>query len=280
MKKTIISAALAIFLVAIVITILQSLRPSAPLAKPDFVKSQDGLVVDTSKVNFLVSSPLTVSGHVDGTNRWTGFEGQVGTVKLIDGNGNILAQKPLTAITDWTKFPTSFSTTLVFLMPTTTTGTLVFKNENPSGMEDYERQFSLPIKFATTTEIVKLQMYFSNNNLDPQISCEKVFPVTREIPKTLAVAKAALEELLKGPTEKEKKSGYQTSINSGVKINSLNIDKGVAKIDFNETLQKGVAGSCWVNVIRLQIASTLKQFASVNSVVISINGKSEDILQP
>ncbi|TSC84005.1 MAG: hypothetical protein G01um101413_808 [Parcubacteria group bacterium Gr01-1014_13] len=238
-----------------------------------------GLFVNTPKANAVVSSPLVVSGHVDGKNRWTGFEGQVGTVQLLDGNGKMVTMGILTATTDWMKFPTNFSTSLNFANPKTSVGTLVFKNENASGLPNYEREFRLPVKFSTSSQTV-VRAYFVNNNLDPKMTCEKVFPVTRFLPKTQAVAKAALEELLKGTTDEEMLAGYSTSLNAGVKINSLVIDKGVAKVDFNEALQNGVAGSCRVSVIRLQIINTLKQFKNVSSVVISINGKTEDILQP
>jgi sugar phosphate permease len=111
------------------------------------VTPQAGLFVDTPVASAVVSSPLVVSGHVDGTNRWTGFEGQVGSVTLLDSNGNVLAQMPLTATTDWMQFPTSFSTTLTFSAPTTDAGVLIFRNENASGMTEYEREFRLPVKF-------------------------------------------------------------------------------------------------------------------------------------
>jgi len=45
-------------------------------------------------------------------------------------------------------------------------------------------------------------------------------------------------------------------------------------------LQYQVGGSCRVSAIRAQIIETLKQFSTVKNVVISINGRTEDILQP
>lgn len=117
------------------------------LAQAPVIVPQAGLFVNTPHANDLVKSGLVVSGHIDGTNRWTGFEGQVGIVELLDGNGKILTIGILTATTDWMKFPTDFSTTLNFSTPTTPVGTLVFKNENASGMPDYEREFRLPVKF-------------------------------------------------------------------------------------------------------------------------------------
>jgi len=129
-------------------------------------------------------------------------------------------------------------------------------------------------------ETIKVKVYFNNDRMDPEFSCNKVFPVEREIPKIQAVGRAALEELLKGSTEEEKSEGFFTSINPGVKIQKLIIENETAKVDFDEQLEFQVGGSCRVAAIRAQITETLKQFPTVNSVIISINGRTEDILQP
>lgn len=137
----------------------------------------------------------------------------------------------------------------------------------------------IPLKFEKS-EVLKIKVYFNNDNLDPEFSCNKVFPVEREIARTQAIAKAALEELLKGPTEVEKSQGYFTNINSGVKIQSIKIENKTAKADFDEHLEFQVGGSCRVAAIRAQIMETLKQFPTVDNVILSINGRTEDILQP
>jgi len=67
---------------------------------------------------------------------------------------------------------------------------------------------------------------------------------------------------------------------SNVKIQSLSIENGVAKIDFSKELEQDVGGSCRVSAIRAQITETLKQFETVNEVIISIDSRVEDILQP
>jgi spore germination protein GerM len=94
------------------------------------------------------------------------------------------------------------------------------------------------------------------------------------------VGRAALDELLKGPSVEEKEKGYLTAINEGVKVEKLTIENGVAKADFNSRLEEAVGGSCRVNLIRSQIVNTLMQFSTVKEVVISIEGKTEDILEP
>jgi spore germination protein GerM len=140
--------------------------------------------------------------------------------------------------------------------------------------------FLCELKNRNAAEVLVVKAYFSNTSMDPEISCNKVFAVNRQVPKTQAVARAAIEELLKGPTDTEKNSGFFTSINSGVKINSLSIDNGTAKIDFDDSIEKGAGGSCKVSAIRAEITQTLKQFPTVKEVIISVNGRTEDILQP
>ena len=102
----------------------------------------------------------------------------------------------------------------------------------------------------------------------------------REILKTPAVGLAALRELIAGPTSAEKRMGYGTVINPGVVVQKLTIESGVASVDFNEELERQVGGSCRVSAIRAQIEETLKQFSTVKEVIISINGRTQDILQP
>lgn len=239
-----------------------------------------GIQVNSPKVNEEVSSPLEITGTTNGEG-WNGFEGQVGVVRLLDSSGNELALGILTATTDWMNPPVSFKTDLTFDSPIDQAGTLVFKNENPSGLPDKDKDFTIPVKIIkTSSETMSVNVYFNNSNFDPEYSCNKVFPVQRNIPKTQAVARASLGELFLGPTDAEKNAGFSTSINSGVKIQSLTIVDGVAKVDFDEQLEYQVGGSCRVSAIRAQITETLKQFSTVDSVIISIDGRTEDILQP
>jgi len=129
-------------------------------------------------------------------------------------------------------------------------------------------------------EALTVRVFFGNSRLDSEGSGEKVFAVERRIPRTKAVARHTLEELLRGPTDEEKDRGYFTNINPGVKIQRLVVKDSVAKVDFNEQLQTGVGGSCRVFAIRAQVTQTLKQFPTVDDVEISINGRTRDILQP
>jgi spore germination protein GerM len=129
---------------------------------------------------------------------------------------------------------------------------------------------------SPTPSTMVLRVYFSrvtNNDVE-------FVPVERAVPHTLAAGQAAIEELLKGPTPAERSWGLHSSIPEGAKLRSLRIVDGVAYADFDEALQFQVGGSLRVMVIRKSITLTLLQFPTVQSVVISIDGRTEDILQP
>lgn len=144
----------------------------------------------------------------------------------------------------------------------------------------------LPVYFKelpeNPKEFMTVKIFLSDSRFvsEPYFDCSRTIAVERQVAKTAAVARAALEELLKGPTEEEKAAGYFTNINEGVKIQKLVVENGVAKVDFDDQLEFQVGGSCRVAAISWQIVETLKQFPTVEKVVISINGRTEDILQP
>lgn len=130
-------------------------------------------------------------------------------------------------------------------------------------------------------DMVEVEIFFMNDNLDLWQTCEKAFPVKREVSSEANVYRAAIEALLDGPTDEEDGQGYSSVIPDGVKLKSVAADaEGKVTADFDANLDKGVAGSCRVTAIRTQIESTLKQFPEVREVVISVEGDSEEALQP
>lgn len=265
--------------------------PTPAPAPIDNSEKNAGIIIFSPKPNQAVTTPLTITGQVTGKNNWVGFEGQAGTVKLLDENANLLASGVLQATSDWMQFPVNFKTILNF-DTSKINGfnakegkmvNLVFYNENPSGNPTRSEIYdSLTIKiFGSANNQMNVSVSFPNNQLDPNmLDCSKVFETKRVITKTSAVGRSALEELFKGPTDQEKKDGYFTNIPLGVKIQKLTIENGLAKVDLNEKLEQGVGGSCRVDSIRAQITETLKQFPTIQNVVISIDGRTEDILQP
>ncbi len=232
--------------------------------------------IDNIRAGDTITNPLTITGSA----RLWYFEGSF-PVTLLDENGQVLVAHYASAqgdwmTTDWVPFKAEFN----FISPKDQNGTLVFMKDNPSDLPQYDEKFELPVKIQKT-ETLTLKVFFGNELKNPgAMDCSLVYPVDRVIAKTVTTAKASLEELLKGPTEDELAQKYYTSINSGVSLNKVTIKDGIAYADFNSQLEYQVGGSCRVAAIASQIRETLKQFSTIKDVVISIDGRTEDILQP
>ncbi len=199
--------------------------------------------------------------------------------RIIDDSGSVLAENFAMADSSGAGQFGPFEISANYARPQTSGGTIeMFAYAAKDGSET--DKVSIPVAFKDVADMT-VKVYFQNSKLDPaMLDCGKIFPAERRIAKTSAPARVALEELLAGPNALESNDGYTTSINPGVSIQKLTIENGLARADLSEMLDRGVAGSCRVTAIRSQITETLQQFSSVNEVVISIGGRSEDILQP
>ena len=104
--------------------------------------------------------------------------------------------------------------------------------------------------------------------------------VYRFVPKTSAIARASMNELLKGPTELEKIKHLWTGINSSVKLNLISFGGTTIYVDFylplNSTFNVSNKGTCGVGMVKKQIENTLKQFPNVKNILITVNGRSMD----
>ena len=247
------------------------------LEKVDLIK------IDNPRPNQLIESPLFVKGEARGN--WY-FEASF-PIKLFDDNGFLLGVMPAQALGDWmTEDFVPFSSTLSFAVPSTLKGRLVLEKDNPSGLPEQADELIIPVYFKEVSEIseelMTAKIFLSDSRFvnEPYFDCSRTIAVERQVPKTLAVAKAAIEALLRGAREEEINQGFVSNINSGVRIQKLAIENGVAEVDFDEQLEFQVGGSCRVAAIRAQITETLKQFPTVKDVIISIDGRTEDILQP
>lgn len=126
---------------------------------------------------------------------------------------------------------------------------------------------------AASAGATSVRVFFANAKLAPADACASVFSVTRTIPQTTAVARAALTELLRGVTSGESANGYVSDIAPGTELRSLNLEGGVLRADFSKSLMDGVNDACRATAIRAQIESTAKQFPTVKEVVLSVEGK-------
>lgn len=233
--------------------------------------------------NSFIKSPLEVKGEARGY--WF-FEADF-PVKIFDDNGFLLGIRPAQALGEWmTEDFVPFSLTLPFASPSALKGKLVLEKDNPSGLPENEDQLVIPVFFKeigeASQETMMVKIYLSDSNFanEPYFDCSRTIAVERQVLKTEGVAKSSLEALLRGATQEEISHGYVSNITPGARIQSIIIEQGIARVDFDEQMEFQVGGSCRVAAIRAQIVDTLKQFPTVNEVVISVDGRTEDILQP
>lgn len=124
-----------------------------------------------------------------------------------------------------------------------------------------------------------VKIYLGSEKWNPNMEdCGKVYPVTRDIPKTKAVATAALEELFKGPSPAEQAKGYTAfpaAETSGI-FKSVRIKNNTAYVNFKSIIRKQfnrAATACGNQFVTAQIEMTLKQFPGVRKVFYAIEGR-------
>ena len=100
----------------------------------------------------------------------------------------------------------------------------------------------------------------------------KVSPVRRTIESTPAVARAALTELLKGPTAGERADGLATAIPSGTALRDISLSDGVATVDVDGTFDDGGGSASMLGRVA-QIVATLTRFPTIERVAFRIDGE-------
>ena len=111
----------------------------------DDVGNQDPVRVLSLKPNDTIKSPLEISGEARGI--WF-FEASF-PIRLIDEDGKIITVGIAQAQDEWmTENYVPFKAVLEFTVPTSSSsGTLIFEKDNPSGLPEHAGAFRLPIKF-------------------------------------------------------------------------------------------------------------------------------------
>lgn len=230
------------------------------------------IIVTSPKHSDTVTLPINIKGKA------RVFENQL-NYRVRDVNKNILLEGNAYANSPDAGEFGDFSIQITAL-PTMRSNALTLEVFDYSAKDGSEIDtVSIPIIFNPGNSL-PVKIFFSSNQAPAGQECTNVYTVERHIVKTQSTARAAIEELLKGPLVIEKDNGYTTNINNGVKLQKVTIVDGIAKADFDKKLDENVGGSCRVAAIRAQITQTLKQFPSVKEVIISVDGRTEDILQP
>lgn len=99
----------------------------------------------------------------------------------------------------------------------------------------------------------------------------KVSPVRRTIESTPAVARAALTELLDGPTADERAAGLSTAIPRGTTLRDISLSDGVATVDLDGTFDDGGGSASMLGRVA-QIVATLTRFPTIDRVAFRIDG--------
>lgn len=198
--------------------------------------------------------------------------------KLFDANGNLIVEDSTMANTHVEGVWGRFSKVIGFNAPSTVRGTLQVFQYSAVDLQEIDK-IMVPVYFQYNDQM-EVKVYFNHNaKAGMPDECSYTQAASRYMTRTTGVARAALTALLQGPTNDEKNNGYFSNIPVGTTLNSIRIENGTAYADFSEELNN-TGGSCAVGGIYASISDTLTQFSTVQNVVISVNGRTEDILQP
>ena len=115
-------------------------------------------------------------------------------------------------------------------------------------------------------ESIVLRAYFV---LAGEVGVEGLVPTLREVPKTSAVARAAMEELLKGQGSDP---DLGTGIPAGTRLLGVSIKNGIATVDLSREFESG-GGSASMSYRLGQVTYTLTQFPTVQAVLFQVEGR-------
>jgi len=127
-----------------------------------------------------------------------------------------------------------------------------------------------------TGPTTQLKVYFANLQKAGSSNCRQVFVIERSVPETVGVARAALNELFKGPTSEEKKQGYISLFSDETKsiLKSIKITEGVCYVDLEDIrrIVPNASTSCGSAELLAEMETTLKQFPTIKKAIFAING--------
>lgn len=119
-------------------------------------------------------------------------------------------------------------------------------------------------------ETKTISLYFADE------TGEKLVLEERVIPKVVGIARAAMEELIKGPVQ----AGLKPTLPASCQLLDINIKPdGMAIVDFSGELIKDLPASAQTERMAVySIVNTLTQFPTVQEVELRIDGKRVDTL--
>jgi hypothetical protein len=94
----------------------------------------------------------------------------------------------------------------------------------------------------------------------------------RQVPPTVAVARAALAELLAGPAKVDEAAGLWTAIPPDVRVLGLSTSKHIAIVDLGAAFVRAAAPASMTARLA-QVVYTLTQFADISKVIFRLDGQ-------
>jgi hypothetical protein len=98
----------------------------------------------------------------------------------------------------------------------------------------------------------------------------KLWPVERSVPATLAVVRAGIAALLRGPTPAQAAAGVTSGVPAGTQILGISLHGGVATVDLTSDFQgHGVAAE---RLALAQLVYTVTAYPTVHGVMLHLDG--------
>ena len=257
-------------------TIQKSDTPSSDPALLHIDSKKDLIKVESPTPYEIVSSPLTIIGEARGG--WY-FEGDF-PIRLLDANGKVLATHYATAKGEWMSEDfVSFESIIEFNLPETETGTIILHKDNPSGLQQYDDELRIPVRFNQNTIVPEndqraITLYYYNSLLDQDangnVLCSNagLVAVERKIPVTMTPIQDTIRLLIQGEiTPSEIERGITTEYPlSGFELRSASLSDGTLTLEFSDPKNTTSGGSCRAGILWKQIEKTVLQFTEVKEV--------------
>ena len=116
---------------------------------------------------------------------------------------------------------------------------------------------------------VSLQAWFTRQG--------KLFGSQRAVPATVSVGRAALDQLLAGPSSAEYAAGLRSPIPAGTQLRGLTISSGTATVDLSSSFVSAASPSSMPLRIA-QVVYTLVQFPTITGVQFKVEGQGVTLL--
>jgi hypothetical protein len=218
--------------------------------------TSEDVELDTPQSLDVVESPVAISG------RGRGFEATL-VASVRDGTGANLVQEVVMGGCCEELEPFDARVPLPGTPPTSTGSVVVMAT---TGLDNGIVGFTaVPIRFADA--VTTFQVYFHQG--------EEVVAVERSVPKTTAVLRAALTELLKGPAADDTGFTSPFSADTAGMLVDVTITDGLAVVDFDSDLPDRVdnwSTSAMSQAVLDELAATIFQFPTVQRIELRLEG--------